>query len=102
MGDCVRVRFDFNIIPQTANTTVEVWIIWQPRLADGTPTFTFPLTGTPSFYGTGVVGRQFLNRPTLSAYFASEEDVNARALLAVKADNPIQIAPLTTLVIIER
>jgi len=102
VGDFVRVRFDFNVIPQTANTTVEVGIIWQTRLADGTPTFTFPLTGTPSFYGTGVVGRQFLNRPTLSAYFASEEDVNARALLAVKADNPIQIAPLTTLVIIER
>ena len=77
-------------------------VIWQTRTADGTPTFTFPLTGTPSFYGTGVVGRTFLNRPTLSAYFASEEDVNARALLAIKADNPIQVAPLTTLVIIER
>ena len=102
VGDFVRVRFDFNIIPQTANTTVEVAIIWQTRTADGTPTFIFPLTGTPSFYGTGVVGRTFLNRPTLSAYFASEEDVNARALLAIKADNPIQVAPLTTLVIIER
>ena len=102
VGDFVRVRFDFNIIPQTANTTVEVAVIWQTRTADGTPTFIFPLTGTPSFYGTGVVGRTFLNRPTLSAYFASEEDVNARALLAVRADNPIQVAPLTTLVIIER
>jgi hypothetical protein len=102
VGDFVRVRFDFNIIPQTANTTVEVAIIWQTRTDDGTPTFIFPLTGTPSFYGTGVVGRTFLNRPTLSAYFASEEDVNARALLAIKADNPIQVAPLTTLVIIER
>ena len=32
-----------------------------------------------------------MTRPLLSAYFASDEDVNARALLAIRADNPIQI-----------
>lgn len=101
VGDLALVRFDFNVIPQVSNTTIEIALIWQTRDANG-PTFTFPLTGTPIFYGTGTVGKTFLNRPILSAYFASNEDVNARALLAIKADNPVQVAPLTTLVIINR
>lgn len=101
VGDLALVRFDFQVIPQTANTTIEVAMIWQTR-KDGVPTFIFPLTGTPVFYGTGTVGKTFLNRPILSAYFASNEDVNARALLAVKADNPVQVAPLTTLCTIQR
>lgn len=96
-GDLALIRFDFNVLPQIANTTLEVGLIWQTRLTDGTPTFTFALTGDPVFYGTGSVGRTFLSRPIISAYFASQEDVNARALLAIKADNPIQIQPLTTL-----
>jgi hypothetical protein len=102
VGDLVLVRFDFNIIPQVANTTLEVAMIWQTRDANDVGNFTFALTGEPLFYGTGTVGRTFLNRPMLSAYFASAEDVNARALLAVRADNPIQVAPLTTLVTIVR
>jgi len=101
-GDLALVRFDFNVLPQIANTTLEVALIWQTRLSDGTPTFTFALTGDPMFYGTGTVGRTFLARPLLSAYFASQEDVNARALLAIRSDNPIQIQPLTTLATIQR
>ena len=101
-GDLALVRFDFNVLPQIANTTLEVALIWQTRLADGTPTFTFALTGEPQFFGTGSVGRTFLARPIISAYFASQEDVNARALLAIRADNPIQIQPLTTLTTIQR
>lgn len=101
-GDLLQLRFDFNVIPQTANTTLEIALIWQTRNEDDEPTFTFALTGQPIFYGTGTVGRTFLNRPFLSAYFASREDTNARALLAVRADNPIQVAPLSTLVTIQR
>ncbi len=101
-GDLALVRFDFNVLPQIANTTLEVALIWQTRLADGTPTFTFALTGEPQFFGTGSVGRTFLARPIISAYFASQEDVNARALLAIRADNPVQIQPLTTLTSIQR
>lgn len=101
-GDLALVRFDFNVIPQVANTTLEVAMIFATRDANDNITFTFPLTGEPLFYGTGTVGRTFLNRPTLSAYFASQEDVNARALLAIRADNPIQVAPLTTLVTLVR
>jgi hypothetical protein len=102
VGDKAAVRFDFNVIPQIANTTIEIAMIWQTRDANGDATFTFPLTGTPIFYGTGTVGKTFLNRPIITAYFASNEDVRAKALLAIKADNPCQIAPLTTLVTIQR
>ena len=101
-GDFALVRFDFNVLPQIANTTLEVSMIWQTRDASDNPTFAFALTGDPMFYGTGTVGRTFLARPMLSAYFASNEDVNARALLAIRADNPVQIQPLTTLVTIQR
>lgn len=101
-GDLALVRFDFNVLPQIANTTLEVALIWQTRDSSDAPTFTFALTGDPMFYGTGTVGRTFLARPLLSAYFASNEDVNARALLAIRADNPIQVQPLTTLTTIQR
>lgn len=101
-GDLALVRFDFNLLPQVANTTVEVGLIWQTRDADDNATFTFALTGEPLFYGVGTVGQTFLNRPVLSAYFASNEDVNARALPAVRADNQIQIQPLTILNTIQR
>jgi hypothetical protein len=101
-GDLALVRFDFNVIPQVANTTVEVALIWQTRDSSDNPTFTFALTGEPLFFGTGTVGKTYLNRPILSAYFASNEDVNARALLAIRADQQVQVAPLTTLVTIVR
>lgn len=97
VGDLSNIRFDFNVVPQIANTTLEMGLIWQTRLSDGTPTFTFALTSTPVFFGIGTVGQTFLQRPTFSAYFASQEDVNARALPAIRADNPVQIQPLTTL-----
>ena len=101
-GDFAQIRFSFNVIPQQANTTIEVGLIWSTRDQNDNVTFTFPLTTQPIFYGTGTVGRQFLNRVTISAYFASDEDVNARALPAIRADNPILIEPLTTLATISR
>ena len=96
-GDYLQCRFDFNVTPQVQNTTLEVALIWQTRTSLGVPTFTFPLTTQPIFFGQGTVGRTFLCRPIITAYFASNEDVNARALLAVRADNTILVAPLTTL-----
>lgn len=101
-GDFAQVRFDFEVRPQVANTTLQIAMIWQTRDDQGNQTAIFPLTGTPLFYGTGTVGAVFLNRPVITAYFASNEDVRAKALLAIKADNPIQIAPITTLVTIGR
>ena len=101
-GDLALVRFDFNVLPQIANTTLEVGLIWQTRDADDNATFTFALTGSATFFGTGTVGKTFLQRPLITAYFASNEDVNARALPAIRADNPVQIQPLTTLSAIVR
>jgi len=102
VGDLALIRFDFNVLPQVANTTLEAALIWQTRDSSDVPTFTFALTGDPVFFGTGTVGRTFLARPILTAYFASNEDINARALLAIKSDNPIQIQPLATLSSIQR
>lgn len=101
-GDLALIRFDFNVLPQIANTTLEVGLIWQTRDADDNATFTFSLAGDPMFFGVGTVGSTFLARPIISAYFASNEDINARALPAIRADNIIQIQPLTTLCTIVR
>ena len=102
VGDFAEVRFDFNITPQFANTTVEVGLIFATRDADDNITFTFPLLTNPIFFGQGSVGKTFLNRPSISAYFASQEDVNARALPAIRADQPILVQPLTILTTIKR
>lgn len=101
-GDLAAVRFDFNIVPQIANTTVEIALIWATRLEDGTITFTFPLTAQPVFFGTGTVGKGFLNRIMMSAYFASNEDVRAFALPAIRSDNPVLVQPLTILSTLQR
>jgi hypothetical protein len=101
-GDRVQVRFSFNVVPQVANSTLEVALIWTTRDADDTPTFTFPLTAQPVYYGTGTQGQAFLNRIEMSAYIASDEDVNARVLPAIRCDNEILVQPLTTLITVIR
>ena len=101
-GDLGLIRFDFNIVPQVANTTLEVCLIWATRDENDVETYSFPLVGNVSFFGTGTVGRTFLQRPLISAYFAGPEDVNARALPAIRADNPVEIQPLATLAAIVR
>ena len=101
-GDQLRVRFDFNAIPQIANTTLEPALWYSNRNANDEITFSFPLTHTPIFFGTGTVGKVLLQRPEISAWIASTEDVNALALPAVKSDNPIIIQPLGMLITILR
>jgi hypothetical protein len=101
-GDLALVRFDFNVIPQVANSTLEVGLIWAARDASDVVTFEFALTASPIFYGEGSVGEVTLNRPLISAYFASYEDTNARALPAIRCDNPILIQPLTMLATLQR
>lgn len=101
-GDQLRVRFDFNIIPQIANTTVEPALWYSNRNDAGDITFTFPLTAQPIFYGGGTVGKTYLNRVEISAWITSNEDVNALTLPAIKSDNPVIIQPLGLLVTILR
>lgn len=102
VGDYLNCRFDFNVIPQVQNTTVEVGLIFATRNASDEITFTFPLTTQPIFFGMGSVGKVFLSRPIITAYFASNEDTNAVCLPAVRADNPCLFQPLTTLCTILR
>ena len=102
VGDYINVRLDLNITPQIANTTVELALIFATRDANNNVTFTFPLTGNPQFYGTGTVGKTYLTRPVLTAYIASNEDINCRALPAIRADNPIIIEPVTMLTTVIR
>ncbi len=101
-GDRVLVRFSFNVVPQVANTTLEVGLLFATRDSSDNVTFTFPLTAQPIFYGTGTQGKAYLNRVEMSAYIASPEDINSRSLPAIRADNPILIQPLTTLISVVR
>ncbi len=101
-GDQLRVRFDFNIIPQIANTTVEPALWYSNRDDNDNITFTFPLTSQPIFFGTGTVSNAYLNRVEISAWITSNEDVNALTLPAIKSDNPVIIQPLGLLITIIR
>ena len=102
VGDRVQVRFSFNAVPQVANSTMEVGLIWATRDENDNVTFTFPLTTQPIFFGTGSQGVAYLNRVEMSAYIASDEDLNARALPAIRCNNEILIQPLSTLVSVVR
>lgn len=101
-GDQLRVRFDFNVVPQISNTTVEPALWYSNRNDNDDITFTFPLTTSPIFYGGGTVGKTYLNRVDISAWITSNEDVNALTLPAIKADNPVIIQPLGLLITIIR
>lgn len=102
VGDLVKVRFSYNIIPQVANTTIRTSLIWTTRDASDNPTFTFPLETQPIYFGTDQVGETVLNRVEMSAYIASEEDINALILPAIRSSSEVLIQPLTTLVTIVR
>ena len=102
VGDLVKVRFSFNAVPQVANSTLEVGLIFATRDDDGNVTFTFPLPTQPIYYGTGTQGQAYLNRVEMSAYIASDEDRQARLLPAIRCNNEILIQPLTTLISIVR
>ena len=101
-GDQLRVRFDFNVIPQIANTTIEPALWYSNRNDNDDITFTFPLTTSPVFYGGGTVGNTFLNRVEISAWVISNEDINALTLPSIKADNPVLIQPLGLLITVIR
>ena len=101
-GDLVLVRLDINVTPQVANTTLETGLIYANRNEADSVTFTFPLVSQPIFYGTGTVGKTYLNRQLITAYIASDEDLNSRSLPAIRSDNPVIVEPLSMLVTIIR
>jgi len=97
VGDFANIRVDFNVTPHVSNTTLNCALIWSTRDANDNITFTFPLTITPFFFGENTAGKKILTRPIFTAYFASQEDINARALFAIKSDNMITVEPQSTL-----
>ena len=97
-GMFVQVRFSYNVTPLVAGTTVETALIWHTRNEYDDVTFSFALTNQPITYDSNTVGRTLLSRVEMTGYFASNEDVNARALPAIRADNRCIIQPLSTLV----
>ena len=97
-GMFAQVRFSYNVTPLVAGTTVETALIWHTRNASDEVTFSFALTNQPITYDSNTVGRTLLSRVEMTGYFASNEDVNARALPAIRADNRCIIQPLSTLV----
>jgi hypothetical protein len=101
-GDQIRVRFDFNAIPQIANTTIEPALWFSNRDDNDNITFTDPLTSQGIFFGNGTVGKKFLKRVEISAWITSNEDVNALTLPSIKSDNIITIQPLGLLVTVLR
>lgn len=101
-GDQLRCRFDFNAIPQVANTTIEPALWYSNRDASDNITFSFPLTTNPVFFGTSTPGTTILNRVEISAWLTSTEDINALTLPAIKSNNPIIIQPLGMLITILR
>ena len=101
-GDQIRVRFAYNVIPQIANTTIEPALWYSNRDENDNITFTFALTAQPAYFGTGTVGKTYLNRVEISAWITSSEDVNALTLPAIKSDNPIIIQPLELLTTVIR
>lgn len=102
VGDLIKFRFSFNAVPQVANSTLEVGLIFATRDANDNVTFRFELPTQPIFYGTGTQGVSYLNRVEMSAYVASSEDLNARCLPAIRCNNEILIQPLTTLISVIR
>jgi len=102
VGDLLKVRFEFNVVPQIANTTIEPALWYSNRNANDEITFTFALETSPIFYGTGTVGKIYHQRVEISAWIASTEDLNALLLPSIKADNQIIIQPIGMLVQIIR
>lgn len=101
-GDQLRVRFDFNIIPQVANTTLEPALWFSNIDSNNKETSSTPLTANPIFFGQGTPGTTIMNRTEISAWIMSNEDTAALTLPAIKSNNPVIIQPLGLLVTIIR
>lgn len=102
VGGLVRIRMDFLISTQVANTTIEPALDWNTRDSSNNTTFQFYLTGTPVFFGTGTPGQETLVRAELTGYIASNEDANAIVRPVIKSNNSISIKPLSILTILQK
>lgn len=95
-GDYVECRFDFDITPQVADTVVEVGMVWMSRDEEGSPVATELVPSQPMYFGVSSVGETYSCSPVMSKVITSQQDVNGRALVAVKGNNVFTIAPTNT------
>ena len=101
-GDLLRVRMDYNVIPSIANSVIEAALDFNTRDNDDNITFQFYLTANPSTFGNTSAGQTYLLRTEMTAYFASNEDVNALVRPVVKCNNICQIQPISILAILQK
>ena len=100
-GDQVKIAFDFDVLPTANNTTVEPVLLCANRgvIDDITNVVTIP--SHPIFYANGI-GKTISSRVEFTKEILSDEDVNAIALPAIKADAALKIQPKTILTTIIR
>lgn len=101
-GDLLRVRMDYNVIPSIANSVIEAALDFNTRDLDDNVTFQFYLTANPSTFGNTSAGQTYLLRTEMTAYFASNEDVNALVRPVIKCNNICQVQPLSILAILQK
>lgn len=101
-GDLLRVRMDYNVIPSIANSVIEAALDFNTRDNDDNITFQFYLTANPSTFGNTSAGQTYLLRTEMTAYFASNEDVNALVRPVIKCNNICQVQPLSILAILQK
>lgn len=101
-GDLLRVRMDYNVIPSIANSVIEAALDFSTRDIDDNITFQFYLTANPSTFGNTSAGQTYLLRTEMTAYFASNEDVNALIRPVIKCNNICQVQPLSILAILQK
>ena len=101
-GDLLRVRMDYNVIPSIANSVIEAALDFSTRDIDDNVTFQFYLTANPSTFGNTSAGQTYLLRTEMTAYFASNEDVNALIRPVIRCNNICQVQPLSILAILQK
>lgn len=101
-GDLLRVRMDYNVIPSIANSVIEAALDFSTRDIDDNITFQFYLTANPSTFGNTSAGQTYLLRTEMTAYFASNEDVNALIRPVIRCNNICEVQPLSILAILQK
>lgn len=101
-GDLLRVRMDYNVIPSIANSVIEAALDFSTRDIDDNVTFQFYLTANPSTFGNTSAGQTYLLRTEMTAYFASNEDVNALVRPVIRCNNICQVQPISILAILQK
>jgi hypothetical protein len=102
LGDQIWIRMDYAIIPQVQNTRITPVVWMRTRDGAGNIVSEFELAGVTFTPEDSTIGQETLIRATVSAYVASELDLNALLHPAIRSDRTVRIKPLTLRVIVSR